>query len=65
MNKAMDTASMAMINLLVEKKGLTRLDSYGLVSVAMDCRVGPPAGADKTVVCQTPKSLWRTKTASK
>jgi acetamidase/formamidase len=65
LNKAMDTASMAMINLLVEKKGLTRLDSYGLVSVAGDCRIGPPTGANKTVVCQVPKSLWRgTKTAS-
>jgi acetamidase/formamidase len=66
LNKAMDTASMAMLNLLVEKKGLSRLDSYGLISVAMDCRVGPPAGAAKTVVCQTPKSLWRgSKTAAR
>lgn len=66
LNKAMDTASMAMINLLVEKKGLARLDSYGLVSVAGDCRIGPPNGDAKTVVCQTPKSLWRaSKTASR
>lgn len=59
MNKAMDAASMAMIGLLQEKKGLTRLDAYGLASAAMDCRVGDVSGGEKHVHCVLPKSLWR------
>jgi acetamidase/formamidase len=55
---AMDTASMGMINLLVEKSKLNRLDAYGLASVAMDCRIAPSAGAEKAVHCLVPKSLW-------
>ena len=58
LNKAMDTASMAMINQLQEKKGLTRLDAYGLVSMAMDCRIGEMADSGKSVHCLVPKSLW-------
>jgi acetamidase/formamidase len=58
LNAAMDTASLAMIKLLQEKKGMTRLDAYGLASVAMDCRLGRPSGTDKEVACLVPKSLW-------
>ena len=58
LNKAMDTASMAMINTLVAQKGLTRLDSYALASMAMDCRIAPPQGPEKEVRCMVPKSLW-------
>jgi len=58
LNAAMDTASMGMIDLLVEKRKLNRLDAYGLASVAMDCRIAPPADAEKTVHCLLPKSLW-------
>lgn len=65
MNKAMDSASMAMINLLQEKKGLKRLDAYGLASVAMDCRVGDVSGSEKTVHCVLPKSVWQTPKAKK
>jgi acetamidase/formamidase len=57
LNAAMDSAAMAMIKQLQEKKGLTRLDAYGLASVAMDCRLGRPA-AEKEVACLMPKSLW-------
>jgi acetamidase/formamidase len=60
LNKAMDAASMAMINLLAEKRQLDRLDAYGLASVAMDCRIAPPTGGEVAVHCLTPKSLWRT-----
>jgi acetamidase/formamidase len=56
--KAMDAASMAMIELLQKQKKLARLDAYGLASVAMDCRIGPPVGSDKEVHCLVPKSLW-------
>jgi acetamidase/formamidase len=58
LNKAMEEAAMGMINLLVEKRKLTRLDAYGLASVAADCRIGPPA-EEKSVHCLTPKSLWQ------
>jgi acetamidase/formamidase len=57
-NKAMDSASWAMIGLLQEKKGLSRLDAYGLASGAMDCRVGDFLGNEKSVHCLLPKSLW-------
>jgi acetamidase/formamidase len=58
LNLAMDSASLAMINLLQEKRGLTRLDAYALASMAMDCRIGPPSSAEKVVYCLVPKSLW-------
>ena len=59
LNKAMDSASMAMIKFLEEKKGVARLDAYGLASVAMDCRVGDMSGNEKYIHCLMPKSLWR------
>lgn len=59
-NKAMDTASMAMIELLQQKKGLSRLDAYGLASMAMDCRVGEMSEAQKSIHCLLPKSVWVT-----
>ncbi|MBV9252335.1 MAG: acetamidase/formamidase family protein [Acetobacteraceae bacterium] len=58
LNKAMDTASMAMINTLVEKENLNPLDAYALASMAMDCRIAPPREPDKQVHCVVPKSLW-------
>jgi acetamidase/formamidase len=60
LNKAMDDASMAMIKLLSETRKLDRLDAYALASVAMDCRIAPPAGTEAAVHCLVPKSLWRT-----
>ena len=58
LNKAMDTASMAMINVLVERKSLSRLDAYALASMTMDCRIAPPRSPDKQVHCMLPKGLW-------
>ncbi len=58
LNLAMDSASMAMINLLHDKRGLSRLDAYGLASMTMDCRIGAPTTAEKVVHCLVPKSLW-------
>jgi len=50
---------MAMINLLQEKRKLSRLDAYGLASIAMDCRLAAPGGGDeKTVHCLLPKSVF-------
>jgi acetamidase/formamidase len=57
-DKAMQIASMEMINTLEKKKGLPRLDAYSLASIAMDCRIAPHRGGDKEVHCMTPKSLW-------
>jgi acetamidase/formamidase len=58
LNKAMDEASLAMIDLLAQTRKLDRLDAYALASVAMDCRIAPPTGGDVAVHCLVPKSLW-------
>jgi acetamidase/formamidase len=58
LNKAMDTASWEMVELLQKQKGLTRLDAYSLASMVMDCRPAAPTGAEKTVHCLLPKSTW-------
>jgi acetamidase/formamidase len=58
MNQAVDQASWSMIELLQKAKGLPRLDAYALASIAMDCRIGEVAAADKSIHCLVPKSLW-------
>src|SRR6266498_1893241 len=58
LNKAMDDASWAMIELLQKEKNLSRLDAYGLASMVMDCRLAAPAGAENAVHCLVPKSTW-------
>jgi acetamidase/formamidase len=50
-----------MIDKIEKEKGLTRLDAYALASMAMDCRLGPPAGAERDVHCLLQKSLWTRK----
>jgi acetamidase/formamidase len=59
LNKAMDAASMGMIKFLEQKKGIARLDAYGLASAAMDCRIGDMSAPENNVHCVMPKSLWR------
>jgi acetamidase/formamidase len=58
MNKAMDTASWSMIELLQKQKSLSRLDAYSLASITMDCRVGEMDAPEKGVHCLVPKSRW-------
>src|SRR5436853_5873890 len=58
LNKAMDDASWAMIELLQNERKLTRLDAYGLASMVMDCRLAAPAAEQKAVHCLVPKSVW-------
>ena len=58
LNKAMDEASWAMIELLQSQKKLSRLDAYSLASMTMDCRLAVPVGSDKAVHCLMPKSIW-------
>jgi acetamidase/formamidase len=58
LNKAMDSASWDMIGLLEKDKKLSRLDSYSLASMVMDCRLAAPTGDEKAVYCLVPKSSW-------
>ncbi len=58
LNKAMDQASWAMIELLQTQKQLSRLDAYGLASMVMDCRLAAPSQEQKEVYCLVPKSVW-------
>jgi acetamidase/formamidase len=58
LNKAMDTASLAMIERLTAEKHLSRLDAYSLASMGMDCRLGPPGRSEHDVHCLTRKSFW-------
>ena len=58
MNKAMDTASWNMLDILQKQRSLSRLDAYSLASMTMDCRVGEMDAAEKGVHCLVPKSLW-------
>lgn len=56
--KAMQLASMAMINKIVAEKQLSRIDAYTLLSLTMDCRIAPYKGGDKEVHCMVAKNLW-------
>ncbi len=58
LNKAMDDAAWAMIELLQSEKKLSRLDAYSLASMVMDCRLAAPRAAVKAVHCLVPKSTW-------
>jgi acetamidase/formamidase len=58
LNKAMDDASWAMIELLQKDKNLSRLDAYALASMVMDCRLAAPTAEQKAVHCLVPKSTW-------
>lgn len=59
MNKAMDDASWAMIELLQKQKSLSPLDAYSLASMTMDCRVGEMDAPEKGVHCVVAKSMWK------
>jgi acetamidase/formamidase len=58
LNKAMDDAAWAMIDLLQSQRKLSRLDAYGLASMVMDCRLAAPVGEQKAVHCLVPLSTW-------
>ena len=55
---AMNEAAFAMIEQLVARKGLSRLDAYALTSLTMDSRLGAIADSRKSVHCLVPKNLW-------
>lgn len=56
--KAMKSASLAMLNRISSMKQMTRLDTYSLLSLTMDCRVAPYTSGPKTVHCMLDKGLW-------
>lgn len=58
LNKLMANASLAMIRLLQQEKGLSELDAYGLASVQMDCRISKLDAEEKGLSCVLPKSVW-------
>lgn len=57
--KAMNQASLAMLNKISSSKKLSRIDTYALLSIAMDCRIGPYQTGDKEIYCMLAKNLWR------
>jgi len=59
LQKAMDDASLAMIDLLAARRGLSRLDAYSLASLTMDARVGSMDEDRKSVHCLVAKNLWQ------
>lgn len=59
--KAMQAASLAMVDKIVAQRNLTALDAYSLASITMDCRIGLYKGGDKEISCMMPKSLWVSK----
>ncbi|HEY9619392.1 MAG TPA: hypothetical protein V6C78_03440, partial [Crinalium sp.] len=58
LNQVMKNASLAMINLLQQEKGLSELDAYGLASMRMDCRLSAMTTDEKGLSCLLPKSVW-------
>ena len=55
---AMNEAAFAMIEQLVERKGLSSIDAYSLASLTMDSIIGDISAAKKTVHCLVSKNLW-------
>lgn len=55
---AMNEAAFAMIEQIAQRKGMTLMDAYSLMSLTMDARLGDIADTRKSVHCLVPKSLW-------
>jgi acetamidase/formamidase len=55
---AMNEAAFAMIEQIAERKKMSILDAYSLMSVTMDSRLGDIAETKKSVHCLVPKNLW-------
>lgn len=55
---AMNEAAFAMIEQIAERKGLSKIDAYSLMSLTMDSRLGDIADSRKSVHCLVPKNLW-------
>jgi len=55
---AMNEAAFAMIEQIAERKKMSVLDAYSLMSLTMDSRLGDIADSKKSVHCLVPKNLW-------
>jgi acetamidase/formamidase len=58
LQSAMNAAAFAMIEQIAERKKMSAIDAYALMSLTMDSRLGDIADSKKTVHCLVPKSLW-------
>ena len=45
-------------NEIAERKQMSAIDAYSLMSLTMNSRLGDIADAKKTVHCPVPKNLW-------
>jgi acetamidase/formamidase len=54
----MNEASFAMIEQIAQRKNMSAIDAYSLMSLTMDSRLGDIAEAKKSVHCVVPKNLW-------
>ena len=55
---AMNEAAFAMIEQIAERKNMSAIDAYSLMSLTMDSRLGDIADSKKSVHCLVPKNLW-------
>jgi acetamidase/formamidase len=55
---AMNEAAFAMIEQIAERKKMSTIDAYSLMSLTMDSRLGDIADSKKSVHCLVPKNLW-------
>jgi len=58
LQSAMNQAAFAMIEQIAERKNMSVIDAYSLMSLGMDSRLGDIGEFNKTVHCLVPKSLW-------
>jgi len=57
---AMNEAAFAMIEQIAERRKMSLMEAYSLMSLTMDSRLGDIAETRKTVHCMVPKNLWTT-----
>jgi len=55
---AMNDAAFAMIEQIAQRRQLSVLEAYSLMSLSMDARLGDVTASRKTVHCLVPKKLW-------
>ncbi|HWA12564.1 MAG TPA: acetamidase/formamidase family protein [Burkholderiales bacterium] len=55
---AMNEAALAMITQIAERKKMSLVEAYSLMSLTMDSRLGDISETRKTVHCLVPRSLW-------
>lgn len=55
---AMNDAAFAMIEQIAERKKMSLMDAYSLMSLTMDSRLGDIAETRKSVHCLVPKNIW-------